>query len=107
MATMLSSLPTTTTVYRCESTRMGVAVTSWAPSGDWVATYLTVCCGADVKGVGDGAACRACYEPVSGLMGGAFDLPGWEALVGDLGCPCPAECATTAAWKVEEATCSA
>lgn len=103
MATNLS-LPTSTTVYRCSTTRLAVSVTTGHGSDDAVVAYLTVCCGANVKGVGGGVACRACYGPVPGLMGGAVDLPGWEALVGDLGCPSPAECATSALWKVEQSS---
>lgn len=104
MATMLSSLPSTTTVYRCASTRLGVAVTSWAASGDWVASYVTACCGADAKGACGRLVCRSCYAPLPVVMGGSVDVTGWESLAGGLGCPCPADCATTAMWKIEQSS---
>lgn len=104
MATTISSLPTTSTVYRCEATRLGVAVTTWPESGGSCISYVTGCCGADVTGAGDGTVCRACHRVVPSLMGAPVDLIGWESLVADLGCPCPAECATTVAWKTEQVT---
>lgn len=97
-----SPLPTTTAVYRCQSTRLAVQVTSWENGP--VAEFLTVCCDATVTGSGAGPVCRSCHVAVPDLLGGPVDLPGWETIAGDLGCPCPTDCATTALWKAEQET---
>lgn len=104
MATNLS-LPTTTTVYQCQSTRLAASVTTWPDSGDTATSYVTGCCGTDVTGSGSGSVvCRGCHEPVSSRFALPVILSGWEALAGSLGCPCPGECAADALWRIEQAT---
>lgn len=67
----------------------------------------TECCGASATGSGDEIVCKACFEPVPDVYGGAMAVTGTDTPTNTLplimayaGCPIPEDCAAEALYQI-------